>query len=153
MPMMDIRLRLRCPSSQPHCIYVQVLSWFVGQNNIGSLQHCLANAPAKASNLLVRAKPVLPCSLRLVAMQIMIAEAGSRRKGIAKEALLLMMAHGCNRLVRAAALSLQHLQVCAQLCFEYVPHEAASGIVTWAQLHAHPISVAGALPLAVQGLP
>ncbi len=33
-------------------------------------------------------------------MQIMIAEAGSRRKGIAREALLIMMAHARDRLVR-----------------------------------------------------
>ncbi len=34
-----------------------------------------------------------------VSMQIMIAEADSRRKGIAKEALLIMMVHGHDRLV------------------------------------------------------
>ena len=33
----------------------------------------------------------------------MIAEAGSRRKGIAKEALLIMMVHGHDRLVRPTA--------------------------------------------------
>ena len=34
-------------------------------------------------------------------VQIMIAEPGSRRKGIAKEALQLMLNHGHSQLVRA----------------------------------------------------
>ena len=55
--------------------------------------------PSRETTFILRSRPWERTPFQLW-LQIMIAEAGSRRKGIAREALLIMMAHAHDRLVR-----------------------------------------------------